>query len=154
MTDKDTRKATVLRPSAIQSHDRGGGASTIPLVGPSVGAKAFINGITSFAPSTKIPYHSHNCEESVMLLEGDAMLDIEGEESVTAAAAGHDLAAGQPVASLSQSLRHRADEDLLDLCAARCHAHAHRDRRHQLRFCRTCRRLRSLGCPPPSMQTN
>ena len=77
-----TPKAAVLRPSQIKSHDRGGGASTIPLVGPSVGAQAFINGITSFAPGTKIPFHSHNCEESVMLLEGDAMLDVEGEEPV------------------------------------------------------------------------
>lgn len=78
----DNRKAAVLRPSEIKTHDRGGGASTTPLVGPSVGATAFINGITSFAPGTKIPFHSHNCEESVMLLEGDAMLDIEGDESV------------------------------------------------------------------------
>lgn len=75
-----SRKATVLRPSELPSHDRGGGASTIPLVGPSTGASAFINGITSFAPGTAIPFHSHNCEESVMLLEGDAMLDIEGQE--------------------------------------------------------------------------
>jgi quercetin dioxygenase-like cupin family protein len=75
-------KAAVLRPSSIKSHDRGGGASTIPLVGPSIGAAAFINGITSFSPGTKIPFHSHNCEESVMLLEGEAMLDIEGQESV------------------------------------------------------------------------
>lgn len=77
-----TPKAAVLRPSQIKSHDRGGGASTTPLVGPSVGAQAFINGITSFAPGTQIPFHSHNCEESVMLLEGDAMLDVEGQESV------------------------------------------------------------------------
>lgn len=78
----DTRQAAVLRPSELKSHDRGGGASTIPLVGPGVGATAFINGITSFAPGTAIPFHSHNCEESVMLLEGDAMLDVEGQPSV------------------------------------------------------------------------
>jgi quercetin dioxygenase-like cupin family protein len=82
MSDIAIPRAAVLRPSSIKSHDRGGGASTTPLVGPSVGAQAFINGITSFAPGTKIPFHSHNCEESVMLLEGDAMLDVEGEESV------------------------------------------------------------------------
>ncbi len=82
MTTAESTKAVVLRPSDIQSHDRGGGASTIPLVKPSIGAKAFINGITSFGPGTKIPFHSHNCEESVMLLEGDAILDIEGQESV------------------------------------------------------------------------
>ncbi len=77
-------KAAVLRPSRMASHDRGGGAVTTPLVGPSIGARAFINGITSFAPGTAIPFHSHNCEESVLLLEGDAVLDIDGEEIVLA----------------------------------------------------------------------
>ena len=82
MSQTDPRRAAVLRPSEIKTHDRGGGASTTPLVGPSVGAQAFINGITRFAPGTAIPFHSHNCEESVVLLEGDAMLDVEGQESV------------------------------------------------------------------------
>lgn len=82
MTLPDTRRAAVLRPSSIPSHDRGGNASTTPLVGPRIGATAFINGITTFGPGAKIPFHSHNCEESVVLLEGEAMLDVEGEEPV------------------------------------------------------------------------
>ncbi|MFY9510234.1 MAG: cupin domain-containing protein [Rubrivivax sp.] len=69
----------VLRPDQIKSHDRGGGARTTPLVLPSVGATGFINGITEFAPGTKIPFHSHNCEESVVLLSGEAYMDIAGE---------------------------------------------------------------------------
>jgi quercetin dioxygenase-like cupin family protein len=77
-----TPHAAVLRPSDIPSHDRGGGAATIPLVGPRVGAQAFINGITTFGPGAKIAFHSHNCEESVVLLEGEAMLDIDGQPSV------------------------------------------------------------------------
>lgn len=72
----------VLKPDQIKSHDRGGGARTIPLVSPSIGASSFINGITEFAPGAAIAFHSHNCEESVMLLEGDAVLDMEGLESV------------------------------------------------------------------------
>ncbi|HEY9281465.1 MAG TPA: cupin domain-containing protein [Eoetvoesiella sp.] len=74
------RVPVVLRPDQIKSHDRGGGARTTPLVVPSIGAASFINGITEFAPGTAIPFHSHNCEESVMLLEGHAILDIEGQE--------------------------------------------------------------------------
>jgi len=73
------KKAIVLRPSQLKSHARGGGASTTPLVTPLVGSTSFINGITSFEPGAAIPFHSHNCEESVMLLEGEAMLDIYGE---------------------------------------------------------------------------
>jgi quercetin dioxygenase-like cupin family protein len=79
MTTREDSKAAVLRPSQMVTHDRGGGASTTPLVGPSIGASAFINGITSFEPGTEIPFHSHNCEESVLLLEGDAVLDIDGQ---------------------------------------------------------------------------
>jgi quercetin dioxygenase-like cupin family protein len=78
MTTREDSQAAVLRPSQMATHDRGGGASTTPLVGPSIGASAFINGITSFEPGTEIPFHSHNCEESVLLLEGDAVLDIDG----------------------------------------------------------------------------
>jgi quercetin dioxygenase-like cupin family protein len=70
----------VLKPDQIKSHDRGGGARTIPLVSPALGAQQFINGITEFGPGAKIPFHSHNCEESVMLLAGRAVMDCEGQE--------------------------------------------------------------------------
>jgi quercetin dioxygenase-like cupin family protein len=70
----------ILRPREIASHDRGGGASTTPLVTRKLGATGFINGITEFAPGAVIPFHSHNCEESVVLLEGEAILDINGGE--------------------------------------------------------------------------
>lgn len=73
------KKAVVLKPSEIKSHNRGGGASTTPLVTSSVGSTSFINGITAFAPGAAIPFHSHNCEESVLLLEGEAILDIYDE---------------------------------------------------------------------------
>ncbi len=72
-------RPAVLRPDQIKSHDRGGGAKTTPLVSPAIGAQGFINGITEFGPGAAIPFHSHNCEESVMLLSGDAWLDIESE---------------------------------------------------------------------------
>jgi quercetin dioxygenase-like cupin family protein len=80
MTTSTEYRPIVLKPDQLKSHDRGGGARTTPLVSPAVGATGFINGITEFAPGTAIPFHSHNCEESVMLLSGYATLDIEGEE--------------------------------------------------------------------------
>jgi quercetin dioxygenase-like cupin family protein len=79
MTENAKNKAVVLRPSKLKSHERGGGASTTPLVTPLVGSTSFINGITTLAPSAAIPFHSHNCEESVMLLVGEAVLEIYGE---------------------------------------------------------------------------
>jgi quercetin dioxygenase-like cupin family protein len=68
----------VFRPDEMPRHDRGGGASTTPLVAPSAEA-TFINGITEFEGGAAIPFHSHNCAESVMLLSGRAVLDIDGD---------------------------------------------------------------------------
>lgn len=70
----------ILKPGEIPRNDRGGGAFTTPLVSRRIGATGFINGITEFAPGAVIAFHSHNCEESVVLLEGRAVLDIEGGE--------------------------------------------------------------------------
>ena len=72
--------ARLLRPSALPRHDRGGGACTTSLVSPTLAETSFITGITEFEPGMAIPFHSHNCEESVVLLEGDAVMDIDGEE--------------------------------------------------------------------------
>jgi mannose-6-phosphate isomerase-like protein (cupin superfamily) len=72
--------ATVLRPTELPTHERGGGARTTPLVTRAIGSTSFITGITEFDPGVAIPFHRHNCQESVMLLEGSAMLDIDGVE--------------------------------------------------------------------------
>jgi quercetin dioxygenase-like cupin family protein len=69
---------TVLRPSEIKPHERGGGARTIPLVTRKIGSTSMLNGITEFAPNAAIPLHTHNCEESVMVLEGDAIAELDG----------------------------------------------------------------------------
>lgn len=53
---------------------------TTPLVAPSVGARSFITGITELPPGAAVPFHRHNCEESVVLLEGEAAIDVDGQE--------------------------------------------------------------------------
>ena len=75
-------RAVLLVPDELKTYERGGGARTTPLVTKSIGSDSFITGITSFDPGVAIPFHSHNCQESVMLLEGEAILDIDGEERV------------------------------------------------------------------------
>lgn len=75
-------KPGIFRPDQIVARERGGGARTIPLVNRASGTTSFINGITEFAPGAAIPVHSHNCEESVMLLEGNAIAEIDGEQHV------------------------------------------------------------------------
>ena len=72
-------KGIVLRPDEMTAHERGGGARTIPLVGPGIGATSFMNGVTIFAPGAAIQLHKHDCEESVLPLEGHAIAEIDGE---------------------------------------------------------------------------
>jgi putative monooxygenase len=70
----------ILRPSEITPRERGGGARTTPLVTRKVGSTSLINGITAFEGGAQIPLHKHNCEESVMILEGHAIAVIGGVE--------------------------------------------------------------------------
>jgi len=72
--------ARIIRPSQLTARERGGGVRTIPLVTQAHGATTFINGITIFAPGAAVPLHSHNCEESVVILEGHAIVEIDGHE--------------------------------------------------------------------------
>lgn len=82
----ESPKGVVLYPDRMKAYERGGGAKTIPLVGPSIGARSFLNGMTIFGPGAAIPLHTHNCEESVLLLEGRAIAEIDGER--------HEIEAG------------------------------------------------------------
>lgn len=70
----------ILRPSELPVNDRGGGARTIPLVTRKCGSTSMINGITAFDPGASIGLHKHNCEESVMVLDGEAIAEIDGRQ--------------------------------------------------------------------------
>ncbi len=70
--------AALLKPETLPRHERGGGASTTPLVTRAVGSTSFITGYTSFSGGAEIAFHSHDCEESVVLMEGRAALEIDG----------------------------------------------------------------------------
>lgn len=71
--------AQVFRPDELPAKNRGGGARTIPLVTAERGANGYLNGITIFEPSAQIAHHSHNVAESVMVIRGDAIVDIDGQ---------------------------------------------------------------------------
>jgi putative monooxygenase len=71
-------KPVLLRPSDLPVTDRGGGNQTIPLVSRRVGSRQMINGITVIAPGQAIALHTHNCEESVCVIEGSGLVEIAG----------------------------------------------------------------------------
>ena len=74
----------IFRPSEIPATARGGGVTSIPLLTKRTGSTSFINGLTIFPPSGSVPLHKHNCDESVLLLEGEAIVEIAGKEHAAA----------------------------------------------------------------------
>jgi len=96
-------EAAILRPADLPVNDRGNGARTIPLVTRKCGSTGVINGITEFAPGARIGVHFHNCEESVMVLEGDAIAEIDGERHHLRAGDTTWLPTGVPHRFLNES---------------------------------------------------
>lgn len=71
----------VFRPSDLPCKDRGAGAKTTPLVTAARGGTSFLNGVTEFEPGAAIGHHVHNVAESVIVIRGNAMVDIDGVET-------------------------------------------------------------------------
>ena len=94
---------SILRPDTLPVNDRGNGARTIPLVTRKCGSTSLINGITGFDPGAKIGLHFHNCEESVMILEGEAVAEIDGQRYHLAAGDTTWIPANLPHRFLNES---------------------------------------------------
>ncbi|MFN8532916.1 MAG: cupin domain-containing protein [Dehalococcoidia bacterium] len=63
----------------VEVIDRGAGIASVPLVGGEVGATNLSTGMTLIPPGGAIPFHTHNVEESVVLLEGIADVEVGGQ---------------------------------------------------------------------------
>ena len=70
--------AHILRIDSLPVVDRGNGIQTIPLVTKELGSKHLTTGITRFPVGAKVPMHSHNCDEQVTILEGEAEAELDG----------------------------------------------------------------------------
>ena len=87
-TDQSVSPPRTFRLAEIEPFDRGTGVKTLPLVGKwNTQGNKVTTGITIFGPGTQIPVHSHNVEETVMVLEGqataiigDQRIDLEAED--------------------------------------------------------------------------
>ena len=108
MNARPAPPSMVLRPEEIERFDRGNGVVTIPFVGRwNAEGNRLTTGMTVFAPGTGIPLHSHNVEESVLVLAGEATAEI-GDESF-------DLVAGQATwvpAGVPHRFTHRGGGEL------------------------------------------
>jgi HTH-type transcriptional regulator, repressor for puuD len=75
-----TAPSLLIHPDEVTRFDRGGGVATLPYVGKWNSRTASITtGQTVFQPGNGLPLHSHNVEESVLILEGEATAEIDGE---------------------------------------------------------------------------
>lgn len=72
-------RASLIRFDSIPPVRRGTRAETVPLAGPEHGSQAMINGVSTFEPGTAIPLHTHNCDEIVVVIEGDGECELDGE---------------------------------------------------------------------------
>lgn len=75
--------ATILKIKEVQLFERGDGVITTPLITPeSRPGAAFTTGLTSFPIGRAAPMHSHNCDEQVTILEGQAEVVVEGNKLI------------------------------------------------------------------------
>lgn len=71
---------TILKLDTLAAFERGDGVVTTLLVGSErLPGAGFTSGLTSFPPGRSAPLHSHNCGEQVIVLEGDAEVEVDGK---------------------------------------------------------------------------
>jgi quercetin dioxygenase-like cupin family protein len=85
--------AVVVRSRRLTPVGRGGGVRTTYLVTGET-ATEFLTGVTEFDPGASLPPHSHDCEESVVVLDGAATFEADGEVAELEAGDATWLAAG------------------------------------------------------------
>jgi quercetin dioxygenase-like cupin family protein len=74
----------ILRPAELPSINRGKGVISQPLVMAERGSTSLTMGISTFEPGAVIPLHTHNVEEAITILEGEAVAIIDGQEHTVA----------------------------------------------------------------------
>ncbi|MGD6741296.1 cupin domain-containing protein [Streptomyces sp. BH106] len=72
---------TIIKVSDVPLLDRGGAVVTTPLITtPSAaGENKITSGMSVYPVGSGAPLHSHNCDEHVTILEGEAEVVVDGE---------------------------------------------------------------------------
>jgi quercetin dioxygenase-like cupin family protein len=80
--EANTSGARILRPAELPSIARAKGVVTQPLVMAERGSTSLTMGLSTFQPGATIPLHTHNVEEAITIIEGEAVAIIDGHESI------------------------------------------------------------------------
>ncbi len=70
----------LIRQDSVKHLERAPGVTVSSMVGEETGATQISSGITTFAPGSSNTTHYHNAEESVIVIEGEGVMVIGGEE--------------------------------------------------------------------------
>ena len=70
----------VIRASEVDTLQRAEGVTVVSHINKEFGATEISSGITSFEPGRSNTTHYHNAEESVIIIEGEGILMINGVE--------------------------------------------------------------------------
>ncbi len=71
----------VIRREEVENLQRAPGVSVASSVTKEVGASEISSGITTFQAGSSNTTHFHNAEESVIVIEGEGILMIDGQEN-------------------------------------------------------------------------
>lgn len=67
----------VIRAAEIVAIDRGNGVVSYPIASEANGAASLLTGMTVLPAGAEIPWHTHNHEECIVLLQGSAACETE-----------------------------------------------------------------------------
>ncbi|MEU1511371.1 cupin domain-containing protein [Streptomyces sp. NPDC005811] len=72
---------TLIKAASVPLLDRGGAVVTTPLITTSsaAGENRITSGMSVYPVGSGAPLHSHNCDEHVTVLEGEAEVWVDGE---------------------------------------------------------------------------
>ncbi|MBB2943946.1 quercetin dioxygenase-like cupin family protein [Actinoplanes lutulentus] len=70
----------IIKSAEVEVLDRGGAIATTPLITTTsaAGENRITSGISVYPAGTGAPMHSHNCDEHVTILDGEAEVLVEG----------------------------------------------------------------------------
>ncbi|XVU29851.1 cupin domain-containing protein [Actinoplanes sp. CA-054009] len=70
----------IIKSADVRVLDRGGSVATTPLITTTsaAGENRITSGISVYPAGTGAPMHSHNCDEHVTILDGEAEVLVEG----------------------------------------------------------------------------
>ncbi|HXC77230.1 MAG TPA: cupin domain-containing protein [Candidatus Acidoferrum sp.] len=66
----------IFRINESEFLDRGNGVRSFPFATKEAGSTQFLSGITEIPPGKSIPFHSHSSDEFILVLDGQAIVQV------------------------------------------------------------------------------